>query len=85
MNEYSISTKSETDWERLDAVSEEDIDLTEIPESTKEVFQYFKETGGEDFTEIINEILKSNIEDDDFETRPRRIIREELSAYKVIK
>jgi uncharacterized protein (DUF4415 family) len=38
MNEPTISNKSQTDWERLDAMNDEDIDLSDIPELTPEMF-----------------------------------------------
>jgi hypothetical protein len=38
MNEKSISTKSVTDWDRLRAMSDEDIDLSDCPVPTPEMF-----------------------------------------------
>lgn len=38
MNEQTISNKSETDWQRIDAIPDEDIDLSECPEVTKDMF-----------------------------------------------
>jgi uncharacterized protein (DUF4415 family) len=38
MNNESISSKSETDWARLDGMSDEDIDLSDCPEVTPEMF-----------------------------------------------
>lgn len=38
MNKRPISNKSETDWQRLDAMSDEDIDLSDCPEVTPEMF-----------------------------------------------
>lgn len=38
MNNESISSKSETDWARLDAMADEDIDLSDCPEVTPEMF-----------------------------------------------
>jgi uncharacterized protein (DUF4415 family) len=38
MNESTISNKSQTDWERLDAMEDENIDLSDIPELTPEMF-----------------------------------------------
>lgn len=38
MNKSSTSKKSLTDWERLDAMQDEDIDLSEVPEITPEMF-----------------------------------------------
>lgn len=38
MNNKPISSKSETDWVRLDAMSDEDIDLSDCPEVTPEMF-----------------------------------------------
>ncbi len=38
MNNESISSKSETDWARLDAMSDEDIDLSDCPKVTQEMF-----------------------------------------------
>ncbi|HBB88461.1 MAG TPA: hypothetical protein DC047_12680 [Blastocatellia bacterium] len=38
MNKKSISRKSETDLKRIDAMKDEDIDLSEIPEVTPEMF-----------------------------------------------
>lgn len=35
MNKPSSSKISETDWDRLDAMSDEDIDLSDIPEVTE--------------------------------------------------
>jgi uncharacterized protein (DUF4415 family) len=36
MNEDSISKASETDWDRVAAMRDEDIDLSEVPEVTAE-------------------------------------------------
>ena len=38
MNNKSILTKSETDWARIDAMSDEDIDFSDCPEATPEMF-----------------------------------------------
>jgi uncharacterized protein (DUF4415 family) len=38
MNKKSTSKKSETDWKRIDAMKDEDIDLSDIPEATPEMF-----------------------------------------------
>jgi uncharacterized protein (DUF4415 family) len=38
MNKKSISRKSETDLKRIDAMKDEDIDLSDIPEVTAEMF-----------------------------------------------
>ena len=38
MNKTSISEESLTDWDRLDAMQDEDIDLSDIPEITPEMF-----------------------------------------------
>jgi hypothetical protein len=38
MNEKSISTKSVTDWDRLRAMSDEDIDLSDCPIPTPKMF-----------------------------------------------
>ena len=38
MNRESILKESLTDWERLDALQDEDIDLSDMPEITPEMF-----------------------------------------------
>jgi uncharacterized protein (DUF4415 family) len=38
MSKSTISKKSQTDWERLEAMSDEDIDFSDIPELTPEMF-----------------------------------------------
>ena len=38
MSSEPISSKSRTDWQRLDAMSDEDIDLSDCPEVTPEMF-----------------------------------------------
>lgn len=38
MKKKSTSKKSETDWKRIDAMKDEDIDLSDIPEATPEMF-----------------------------------------------
>lgn len=38
MNKSHTSNKSLTDWERLDALQDEDIDLSDLPEITPEMF-----------------------------------------------
>ncbi len=38
MSEKSITKESATDWERLDAMKDEDIDLSDMPEVTPEMF-----------------------------------------------
>lgn len=38
MNNKSITKESLTDWERLDAMQDEDIDLRDVPEITAEMF-----------------------------------------------
>jgi len=48
-----------------------------------EIVAYFKAQGGEQsFGSLINEALKANIIQRDFETALRRVIREELHAIK---
>ncbi len=39
MNDRTISRRSETDWERIDAMADEDIDLSDCPEVTSEMFE----------------------------------------------
>jgi uncharacterized protein (DUF4415 family) len=38
MNNESISSNSQTDWQRLDAMSDEEIDLSDCPEITPDMF-----------------------------------------------
>lgn len=38
MNNEFTSTKSQTDWQRLDAMSDEDIDFSDCPEITPKMF-----------------------------------------------
>lgn len=38
MNRQSTSNESLTDWNRLDALQDEDIDLADVPEITPEMF-----------------------------------------------
>ena len=38
MSEESIMKESKTDWERLEAMEDEDIDFSDIPEVTPEMF-----------------------------------------------
>ena len=38
MSKSTISKKSQTDWERLEAMENEEIDLSDIPELTPEMF-----------------------------------------------
>ena len=38
MNNEPISSNSQTDWQRLDTMSDEDIDLSDCPEITPELF-----------------------------------------------
>lgn len=38
MNNETTSSNSQTDWQRLDAMSDEDIDLSDCPEITPELF-----------------------------------------------
>ncbi len=38
MRKSSTSKKSRTDWKRLDAMKDEDIDFSDIPEVTPEMF-----------------------------------------------
>ena len=38
MSKKPISSKSETDWQRLDIITDEDIDLSDCPEITPEKF-----------------------------------------------
>lgn len=38
MSNEPISSKSQTDWQRLDAMTDEDIDLSDCPEITPEMF-----------------------------------------------
>jgi uncharacterized protein (DUF4415 family) len=38
MSKSTISKKSQTDWERLEAMENQDIDVSDIPELTPEMF-----------------------------------------------
>lgn len=38
MSNEPISSKSQTDWQRLDTMTDEDIDLSDCPEVTPEMF-----------------------------------------------
>ncbi|MEA5621160.1 BrnA antitoxin family protein [Cronbergia sp. UHCC 0137] len=38
MSNEPISSKSQTDWQRLDAMTDEDIDFSDCPEITPELF-----------------------------------------------
>ncbi len=38
MNNEPTSSNSQTDWQRLDAMTDEDIDLSDCPEVTPEMF-----------------------------------------------
>lgn len=39
MNENTMNNSSETNWERVDALTEEEIDTSDIPPLTEEFFQ----------------------------------------------
>jgi hypothetical protein len=38
MNKEPISSKSQTDWKRLESMTDKDIDLSDCPEITPEMF-----------------------------------------------
>jgi uncharacterized protein (DUF4415 family) len=38
MNNHSVLNNSETDWQRIDAMTDEEIDLSDCPEITPEMF-----------------------------------------------
>lgn len=38
MKKSTISKKSQTDWERVDALEDKDIDLSDVPEVSAEMF-----------------------------------------------
>lgn len=111
MSKKNIFKGSQTDWERINAMRDEDIDLSDIPEVTEEqmtrakfridgkpvqkgkvrvnilldanVIAYFKtQAGGRGYQTLINEALKTNIRNHDFEATLRRVIREELNAVR---
>ncbi|MCP4415253.1 MAG: hypothetical protein GY805_01440 [Chloroflexi bacterium] len=42
MNKNSFSPKSQTDWARLDAMADDDIDFSDIPELTEEQLKSMK-------------------------------------------
>lgn len=42
MNKNNFSLESQTDWERLDAMTDDDIDFSDIPELTAEQLQSMK-------------------------------------------
>jgi hypothetical protein len=42
MNKNSFSLESQTDWERLDAMTDDDIDFSDIPELTAEQLKSMK-------------------------------------------
>ncbi len=39
MSKTNISEKSQTDWARIDAMTDEDIDLSDSPEVTEEMWE----------------------------------------------
>jgi len=39
MSKSTTSNKSQTDWKRLDTMDDENIDLSDIPELTPEMFE----------------------------------------------
>lgn len=48
MNKSFASTTSQTDWDRINAMQDEDIDLSDIPESTEEQMkQGIRRIGGQ--------------------------------------
>jgi predicted RNase H-like HicB family nuclease len=53
MNNNSISSKSETDWARLDAMADEDIDLSDCPEVTPIRYQLIIYWSGIDRTFLV--------------------------------
>lgn len=40
MNNECISSNSQTDWQRLDAMTDDEIDLSDCPEVTPEMFAH---------------------------------------------
>jgi uncharacterized protein (DUF4415 family) len=40
MRNVTTTSNTETDWDRLDSLTDDEIDLTEIPELTSEAFAY---------------------------------------------
>jgi uncharacterized protein (DUF4415 family) len=109
MSKKFISKDSQTNWQRINSMRDEDIDTSDIPEVTEdqmakaklrlggrdvskgkvrvnifldaEVAAYFKaKAGGRGYQTLINEALKTNIQNIDLENILRRVIREELHA-----
>jgi hypothetical protein len=111
MSRHYTSKDSLTNWDRINAMQDEEIDLTDIPELTAEQFakatlrvagkrvpkgkvivplfldeeviaHYRKIAGKTDYLILINEVLKSHIQEEDLEGLLRRVIREELASTR---
>jgi hypothetical protein len=81
VNKSSSSKISETHWERIDAMKDEDIDLSDIPEATE--VEYFKvKAGDRGYQTLINEALAEHIRSHNLKDDLRHILREELERAK---
>lgn len=105
-------TVSQTDWKRVKALRDEDIDTSEVPELDattlgrgvvrvagkvvppgktrltmyldSAIVEYFRaRAGARGYQTLINETLKQAIQQESLEDTMRRVLREEVSPYKV--
>lgn len=87
MNEQSTNRNSETDWQRIDAMTDDEIDTSEIPPLTDEFFKRARvrmpKSGVTMTVQVDSDVLDwYKAQGDDYEQRVNAALRIYAEAHK---
>lgn len=91
MNNESTSGNSQTDWQRLDAMTDEEIDFSDCPEITPEMFAKaivrhglpVKNTKAQVTLSIDRDVLEwFKSQDKDYQTQINDLLRSHMEAHQ---
>lgn len=91
MNKQNTTTKAETDWTRIDAMTDEEIDYSDIPPITDEMWakgvwhKGLKEdsTTGQEILEIDPDVIEFfKTQGRDYQTKINQLLRAYMEAHQ---
>ncbi len=92
MNKQNSTQKSQTDWARIDAMTDEDIDLSDIPEITEEMWAKAiwrkggakpDSLGSQEILAVDGDVIEFfKAQEHDYQTKINQLLREYMEAQQ---
>ncbi len=91
MNKQNTTKESQTDWARIDAMTDEDIDLSDIPEITEEMWAKAVwrkgskpiQVSSQETLAVDRDVIEFfKAQERDYKTKINKILREYMEAHQ---